>query len=115
MNGVQTVISLLEPQETSELRLTNEESLCLKYNMKFINYPIPDRGLPKDQQTVKNLIDELRNRLRQGEKLVFHCRMGIGRSSIIAAATLLKEGEKADDIFDKIGKIRELKVPDTDD
>jgi protein-tyrosine phosphatase len=40
--------------------------------------------------------------------------MGIGRSSIIAAAVLLKYKQNADKIIENISTIRGLKVPDTD-
>ncbi|MGB3780260.1 MAG: dual specificity protein phosphatase family protein [Tunicatimonas sp.] len=115
MNGIQTIVSLLEPHEHTELGLNNEDSFCRKYNINFINYPIPDRGLPENQQTVNQLIEELRNRIDQGQRLVIHCRMGIGRSSMISAAVLIKDKMKVDEIFDEISQIRGLKVPDTED
>ena len=115
LNGVNAIVSLLESQEIAELGLKNEETLCQRYGIKFINYPIPDRGLPKDQQTVNQLTDGLRNRIDQGQRIVIHCRMGIGRSSMIAAAVLIKDKMKANEIFDKISQIRELRVPDTED
>jgi hypothetical protein len=40
--------------------------------------------------------------------------MGIGRSSIVAACVFLHAGLKADNIIDKMSKVRGLKVPDTD-
>ena len=115
LNGVQTIVSLLEPNETTELGLKGEESFCRKYNINFINYPVPDRGLPKDQLTVNRFIDGLKGKIDKGQRMVIHCRMGIGRSSMIAAAVLLKNGMKADKIFNQISHIRGLKVPDTDD
>jgi hypothetical protein len=54
------------------------------------------------------------SKLQDGTYVVIHCRMGIGRSSIIAASVLLRVGVKADNIIDNISKIRGLKVPDTD-
>ena len=115
LNGVNAIVSLLESQEIAELGLKSEETLCQKYNVNFINHPIPDRGLPKDQLSVQRLIDGLRSSLDQGQRIVIHCRMGIGRSSMIAAAVLIKDKMKANEIFDKISQIRELRVPDTED
>ena len=114
LNSVNAIVSLLESHEIAELGLKDEETLCQIYNMNFINYPIPDRGLPKDQLSARRLIDELRSRLDQGQRIVIHCRMGIGRSSMIAAAVLIKDKVKADEILDKISQTRELKVPDTE-
>ncbi len=46
--GVQTMVSLLEWSEIYELDLKDEERLCTKHGITYINFPIPDRGLPKD-------------------------------------------------------------------
>jgi protein-tyrosine phosphatase len=88
---------------------------CLNHEIDFINFPIKDRGLPSDQQAVNKFIKELMQKIDQGEKVVIHCRMGIGRSSIIAGAILIKEGRTVTEIIDQISKVRELQVPDTDD
>ncbi len=54
--------------------------------------------------------------IKKGHSLVVHCRMGIGRSSLIAASILLKMGNQSNvkDIIDKISIIRGLQVPDTE-
>ena len=41
--------------------------------------------------------------------------MGIGRASILAAAIMINLGFEGKDVFDIIGKYRELKVPDTEE
>jgi protein-tyrosine phosphatase len=114
LNGVNTIISLLESEEILALGLENERKLCLQYNIDFINYPIQDRGVPNDQRTVNELIVKLKAKIDRGERIVIHCRMGIGRSSIIAAAVLMKGPVKATEIFDTISKRRGLQVPDTE-
>ncbi len=113
--GVQTMVSLLEWSEIYELDLKDEERLCTKHGITYINFPIPDRGLPKDFKQVSALIDNLRDQVKQGISAMIHCRMGIGRSSIIAGAVMLMDGAAALDIIDEISKIRGLKVPDTDE
>ena len=50
---------------------------------------------------------------KSGEKIVAHCRMGIGRTSLVIAVTLLKTGYNNEDVFELITKKRTLKVPDT--
>ena len=44
-----------------------------------------------------------------------HCRMGIGRASLLAAGIMIKLGIKGEEVFDKISQYRKLKVPDTDE
>jgi protein-tyrosine phosphatase len=44
--------------------------------------------------------------------VIAHCRMGIGRSSTFAAATLVKLGVPADGAWEKIAVARGRPVPD---
>ncbi|WP_218127045.1 protein-tyrosine phosphatase family protein [Catalinimonas alkaloidigena] len=111
--GVQVVVSLLEKPEIDELGLRNEEVHCKRHQLDFILFPIRDRGLPSDPQAVSYLILDLRTKLDQGRSIVIHCRMGIGRSSIIAGAVLLDNGLTAEGMLFHISTIRALPVPDT--
>ena len=113
--GVELLVSLLEPNEVLELGLRQEQQLCSKHNITYINFPIVDRGIPKRNDDTDTLINHLLNKINTGSTTVIHCRMGIGRSSIIAGALLLKTGQNAKDIFAHISKIRGLTVPDTDE
>jgi protein-tyrosine phosphatase len=113
-NNVGILVSLLESDEIYELKLNHEEELCLTKNISYINFPISDRDIPKQNDNIDNFIDILTKKLNEGHSVVIHCRMGIGRSSIIAASVLLKCKFKANDIIEKISSIRGIKVPDTD-
>ncbi|WP_440134588.1 phosphatase domain-containing putative toxin [Chitinophaga sancti] len=107
--GVNIIVSLLEQQEVAELGLRQEQELCKKHSIQFINFPIPDRSLPPKSRQTEAFIYGLS---QQTSKIVIHCRMGIGRSSIIAACLLLNN-KKAIEIISHISAIRGLKVPDT--
>jgi protein-tyrosine phosphatase len=113
-NQVKVLVSLLEANEIYELKLGREEELCKKKNIAYINFPIADRDIPKQNSGTDKLIDTLTAKLNEGHLVVIHCRMGIGRSSIIAASVLLRFQFKADDIIESISSIRGLKVPDTE-
>lgn len=112
--NVKCLVSLLEQQEVTELGLRNEASLCQQYDISFINFPIVDRSIPENNNKVDALINQLNEKINKGESVVVHCRMGIGRSSIIAACVLLQEGFKAEDLIQRISTARGLKVPDTE-
>ena len=111
---VDTLVSLLERSEIYELGLICEEEICLTKNLNFINFPINDRDIPEKGEALEQLLELLATKLTQGNSVVVHCRMGIGRSSIVAAAVLLKFNLKADDIIQNICTVRGLRVPDTD-
>jgi len=112
--NVGLLVSLLEKEEINELGLRQQETICKGSDIEFINFPIADRSIPKTSDKTDWLVDYLTSKLQDGTSVVIHCRMGIGRSSIIAASVLLGTGLKADNIIENISKIRGLKVPDTD-
>lgn len=114
LKKVEVLVSLLEGSEIDELNLELEAKLCLSKGIEFINFPIPDRDIPNNSEKTDKLIDNLTSKINKSDSVVIHCRMGIGRSSIIAAAILLKYGLKVDEIIDKISIIRGIKVPDTE-
>lgn len=112
--NINILVSLLEFHEIKELGLKEEENICKLFKIKYINYPIIDRGIPPKDKT-ELLINQLTKYITQGQNIVIHCRMGIGRSSIIAALVLLKFGFKSEKVFNYISDIRGVRVPDTDE
>jgi len=113
--SVGCLVSLLEKSEEWDLGLQAEKEICEKWGLEFINFPIQDVTTPKNEDEFIRLSKELANKIKENKKVVIHCRMGIGRSSILAAATMIILGVEANDIFDIIGKYRKLKVPDTEE
>ncbi len=115
LQDVDIVVSLLETSEIKELGLLNEGPLCQIHNIQFIHHPISDRGVPESYSKFNSLIFDLNEKLRQGRKVVVHCRMGIGRTSLICAALLLENGIHIERVFELLSDTRTLKVPDTTD
>ncbi len=111
--GVNMVVSHLEKEEEYELGLTKEKEICLSSGIDFISYPVADRSIPKNKDSYKDLISVISERLKQGERVIIHCRMGIGRTGMTAAAILLKNGFDPNQVFDYLIKIRTLNMPDT--
>ncbi|MBC9912556.1 protein-tyrosine phosphatase family protein [Chitinophaga varians] len=106
------IASLLEREEIIELGLTQEEAICAKHEIEFLHFPIKDRGIPSHPNEFIKLLSK---KIDEGATVVIHCRMGIGRSSIIAGSVLLMNGYIADEVFEYISRARGLKVPDTED
>jgi protein-tyrosine phosphatase len=109
--GVEVVVSLLEPAEVDELDLAAEQAFCEAYGIEFISFPISDRRVPNDREAALRLCRHL---LSDGKAVLIHCRAGIGRSSLMAATTLRLAGMAADQAFDMISNARGLTVPDTE-
>jgi protein-tyrosine phosphatase len=113
--NVQIVVSLLEKDEITELGLRQEAELCLKHSIEYINFPIPDRGVPKQDNQFRNFINQLKEKIDENNSVIIHCRMGIGRSAIISGCLLLKPGYKTNEVISLISKARGVQVPDTDE
>jgi protein-tyrosine phosphatase len=113
--GIDLVVCLLEPEEAAELGLRGEAGLCDKNGIEFVSFPIPDRGLPPSWPAALDLARLLVSRLSQGRTVAVHCRAGIGRSSVIAACTLVWLGANPDRAFEAIAKARGVEVPDTEE
>jgi protein-tyrosine phosphatase len=110
-SGVELVISLLERDEVDDLELGREAALCDQSDIQFISFPIPDRGLPDDLAFTMRFAKDVAN---AGKATVIHCRAGIGRSSVIAAAVMICEGVSADAALGLIQQARGVQVPDTE-
>ena len=114
IEGVDIVVSLLEPDEVGELGLRREPDLCEVHSIEFISFPIPDRGVPESFHETTILVRSIARRISEGKGVTIHCRAGIGRSSLIAACVLVCSGFNPDTVFEMIGNARGVKVPDTE-
>jgi protein-tyrosine phosphatase len=112
---VGTLVSLLSESEVFELELHPEEEACIKYGIEFVNFPIRDRQTPAFDYATLSFLKNLANQLSQGRNIVTHCRMGIGRFALVAAAILVLSGLEPDDAFAAIRQARGCQVPDTEE
>ena len=111
--GVSTIISLLTKFEEIELGLEQEREVCAARGIAFISFPINDRQVPTSYHETKAIVDNISGRLLTGHGVAIHCRMGVGRSALIAALILKKQGYTSDAAFEVIRKSRGVDVPDT--
>ena len=111
--GLDVIVSLLEDGEVAELGLQQEQELCERAELTFLRLPIPDRGVPGSRQEVARLVEALVQRLRQGQGVGIHCRIGVGRSALVAACVLSALGMALDAAWPAIALARGLSVPDT--
>jgi protein-tyrosine phosphatase len=110
-SGVGLVVSLLERDEVDDLGLGMEAALCRENGIEYLSYPIPDRGVPGDVKSAMRFAAELAGR---GELIAIHCRAGIGRSSMMAAAVMIAKGVEPAAALLAIERARGLPIPDTD-
>jgi protein-tyrosine phosphatase len=112
--GADVVVSLLENDEVRELELGQESELCRQAGVRFVHFPIPDRGVPSSSSETAELARALCAQVSDGEAVVIHCRAGIGRSALMAGCVLSCAGVEPAVALDLISTARQLRVPDTD-
>lgn len=111
--GIEVIVSLLEASEVDELELQQESACCESQGILFLSFPIPDYGTPSSRNATIRFVEQLHELIQAGKSLVIHCRQGIGRSSIIAAAVLRLCGFSTEEAFHRIAVARGRSVPDT--
>ena len=111
--GMDVVVSLLTDQEVEEIELAQEPGLCAQNEIEFLSFPIEDRGVPPEDSDMPRFIGELTAKLLEGNSVMIHCRMGIGRSALLTACLLAKRGIEVEEAFKLIAGARGCPVPDT--
>ena len=111
--GADILVSLLTPAEEFHLGLELEHAACSGHGIRFRSFPIPDRDVPSSTAAFLQFLETLHEDLLQGRSIVAHCRAGIGRSSLLLASLMHREGLAVDDAFRRITHARGMLVPDT--
>ncbi len=113
--GINCLVSLLEAHEIRELGLQTAPDLCAANQIDFVHHPIKDRGLPPSISATQKLVVQLHEDILEGKNTVIHCRAGIGRTGLLAAAVLIRQGYEVATALAMISKARGVTVPDTDE
>lgn len=111
-HGVDILVCALTGPELGELGLTDEPRAAVAAGLRFVALPVPDRAVP-DRTAVLPSLRELAGQLSDGAHVVTHCRAGIGRASLLAAALLVLGGTDQDTAWTRVERARGLAVPDT--
>jgi hypothetical protein len=76
----EAIVSMLTPEESAELGLDDEAGAAAEAGIEFVAVPITDRGVPKLDDSIRQVVSELRSAIASGSHVAVHCRMGMGRS-----------------------------------
>ena len=117
--GVDVLVSALTGEEDRRLGLTQVAAAAAANAIDFISYPIVDRGVPRAQDIagdtdVVALGVRLAAHVRAGRFVVTQCFAGIGRSTLLACATLVMLGVGPEESLRMVSQARGLPVPDTE-
>jgi protein-tyrosine phosphatase len=111
--GVDVVVSLLEDDEATQLDLRDERQAAERQAINFVSFSIPDRGVPASTEAAIEVIGRIAAQLETGKNVAVHCRQGIGRSGLIAAAVLIKSGVQTGKAIETVSSARGVSVPET--
>ena len=73
--GIDVIVSLLEEDEVTELDLVDEAKAAGANGIRFISFPIPDRGVPASASAAVSLIAAILDALERGENVAVHCHL----------------------------------------
>jgi protein-tyrosine phosphatase len=113
--GIDTVLSLLTPDEVREFDLGEEAAACTAHGVQYLTLPVADRGVPKSRAELRQTVEDLVGRLADGRGVAVHCRQGIGRAGLTAAAVLIAAGLTPEEAVARVGAARGRPVPETPD
>jgi protein-tyrosine phosphatase len=108
------IVSLLEEHELAELGLSSEAESCHSAGIRFRRFPLPDGGVPPSEQDLAELLRWIVDELQAGASIGIHCRMGIGRSAVVAVCVLISMGVGLDEAWERVEHARGTPVPHTD-
>ena len=107
--GATAVVTLIEEHEFDLLRVRGLPEKIRDRHMEWWHLPIRDGKSPpargfEDRWGVAG--EALRDRLRLGFDVLFHCRGGLGRAGTVAARLLVELGERPDDAIRRVRDVR---------
>jgi ADP-ribosyl-[dinitrogen reductase] hydrolase len=92
--GAVMVISLIEDHEIADLGVSRLGAEVTARGMKWFHLPIVDISIPDDRFETRwiaarsNILDSLRS----GERIVVHCKGGLGRAGMVSALIMVGLG-----------------------
>ena len=106
--GISTVVSLVEQVEMDFLRVPNLGQAIIQQGIDWIHLPFRDTTAPDNAWTTRfntvkgGLIDSIQS----GERIMVHCKGGLGRAGTVTALLLIELGLVVDDAISLVRKIR---------
>lgn len=106
--GASTVVSLIEPHELDFLQVSGLGDVVTRYGMRWIHLPIRDCDIPDQRfeqgwQTAGPAIHQL---IQAGDRVLIHCRGGLGRTGLVAALILVERGCLPRDAVHRVRAVR---------
>ncbi len=112
-SGIDTIVSLLTPDEEQEFALTDEGLQAKAKGITFLSLPIRDRRVPDPGTDLNSTLQRMDAVLSSGRNVLVHCRQGIGRTGLVASSLLINKGMDAESAVELVSTARGIPVPET--
>ncbi|HWA95209.1 MAG TPA: hypothetical protein VG844_11470 [Terracidiphilus sp.] len=112
--GIKILVSLLPEDEAEYLGLADEEKIAQSLGIEFVSFPLSDHRTPPDRGVFRKFAMSIATRVFDHEAVAIHCRGSIGRSTLVAACTLIHLGWTPAHALLDISSARGCPVPDTE-
>ena len=102
--GASAVVTIMTDEELRSLRVGNLGLDVAKYGMEWYQIPVPDTTAP-NYETLEQwnyIRQRIHTRLNRGEKILIHCRGGLGRSGTLAAKILMDKGFSSKEAIERV-------------
>lgn len=106
--GASALVTLMEQFELELLEVTELGRVTKSMGMAWFHLPIQDVSIP-DAEFEASWVSQgqaLRERLKNGQTVVVHCRGGLGRTGLIAARLLIELGEEPKVALEMVRSVR---------
>lgn len=113
--GVTLVVSLLTPDEETDLGLVNEAAECAAAGVQFLRVPVPDRGIPANRTEFAGVVSAVVAEVNNGGMVAVHCRQSVGRAPLLAIAVLKAFGVPTSLACTRVSVARGVQVPETNE
>lgn len=106
--GASTVMTLIEPHEFELLQVATLGQAVTRLGLRWIHLPIRDVDVPDQRFELgwQSAGPEIHQRLDAGERIVIHCRGGVGRTGLVAAQILVERGCHSRDAIHRVRAVR---------
>ncbi|MEO8651485.1 MAG: hypothetical protein ABI391_04220 [Hyphomicrobiaceae bacterium] len=111
--GIDTLVSMLAPDEAAAMGLADEGVAAIAAGMAFDMLPTTDFAVPPSFAVATQVIGRAAGDLRAGRSVGAHCFAGRGRSPLFIAALMVHEGCAPGDAIDAVSAARGRRVPET--
>ena len=112
-SGVNLILSLLTADEEQALDLVGEGAVAQKQGLEFTAFPIADRQVPKSEAQLRQTLEKINATLLSGRNVLVHCRQGVGRTGLVGACLLIKNGMSPGAAVETLSIARGVAVPET--